>query len=136
MGIDFNLVPPNTKTFPSDQVRLPAPNPHQVASLANVGSNYLVAGQEAHRFGTAHPSIVPYQSFATSTTPITIAVGNDKQFKALCYTVLLQPQLSDDPRFLTNNERVKNRVELVGILDKLFAAKPRDEWVKLFEGKG
>lgn len=35
----------------------------QVAGLANIASNYLIAGQEAKRFGTAHPSVVPYQVF-------------------------------------------------------------------------
>lgn len=37
----------------------------QIASLANIGSNWLVAGQEAERQGTAHPSIVPYQTLPT-----------------------------------------------------------------------
>lgn len=39
----------------------------QVASLANIGSNWLVAGQEAERQGTAHPSIVPYQTVCSTS---------------------------------------------------------------------
>ena len=35
----------------------------QVATLANLGANYLLAGRDASRQGTAHPSIVPYQAF-------------------------------------------------------------------------
>lgn len=34
----------------------------QIASLANIASNYLIAGQEASRHGDRHPSIVPYQT--------------------------------------------------------------------------
>lgn len=36
----------------------------QVASLVNIGSNYLNADMEARRYGTAHQSIVPYQVMA------------------------------------------------------------------------
>nr|CAG4640848.1 EOG090X05UC [Eulimnadia texana] len=52
----------------------------QVASLVNLASNYLNAGKEAKRWGTAHESIVPYQSFATLDGYITVGAGNDKQF--------------------------------------------------------
>ncbi|KAJ3084983.1 hypothetical protein HK102_000426, partial [Quaeritorhiza haematococci] len=33
----------------------------QVASLANIAHSYLIGGEEAQRWGTAHASIVPYQ---------------------------------------------------------------------------
>lgn len=65
-----------------------------------------------------------------------IAVGNDSQFAALCSKVFMQPQLSEDPRFASNAQRVKHRTELIEILEKLFAAKSRDDWVTAFEGKG
>lgn len=48
----------------------------------------------------------------------------------------MQPQLSEDPRFASNAQRVKHRTELIEILEKLFAAKSRDDWVTAFEGKG
>ena len=38
----------------------------QVSCLVNLGANYLMAGREAKRWGTAHESIVPYQSFAST----------------------------------------------------------------------
>lgn len=41
----------------------------QVAGLANIASNYLIAGQEAKRFGTAHPSVVPYQVLSSLPSP-------------------------------------------------------------------
>lgn len=44
----------------------------QVASLANLGSNYLNGGLESTRWGTAHASIVPYQSFKTKDGYFTI----------------------------------------------------------------
>lgn len=36
-----------------------------MAWLANVGSNYLVSGENPVRYGNAHPNIVPYEPFKT-----------------------------------------------------------------------
>jgi succinate---hydroxymethylglutarate CoA-transferase len=51
----------------------------QIAGLVNIASNYLIAGKEAQRHGTAHPSIVPYQVFACKDGYIMIGAGNDRQ---------------------------------------------------------
>lgn len=51
----------------------------QIAGLANIASNYLIAGQEASRYGTAHPSVVPYQVFPCKEGFLMIGVGNNKQ---------------------------------------------------------
>ena len=61
----------------------------QVATLANLGSNYINAGQEARRMGTAHASIVPYQSFKTKDGYMTIGCGNDPQYDQVSYAELL-----------------------------------------------
>lgn len=53
----------------------------QIASLANIGSNYLIAGQEATRQGTSHPSIVPYQNFPTKDGWMMIGAGNGMFFR-------------------------------------------------------
>jgi hypothetical protein len=52
---------------------------YEMAGLANIASNYLIAGKEAHRHGTAHPSIVPYQVFPCKDGFIMIGAGNDRQ---------------------------------------------------------
>lgn len=51
----------------------------QIAGLANIASNYLIAGQEAGRHGTSHPSIVPYQVFPCKDGFIMIGAGNEIQ---------------------------------------------------------
>ncbi|KAJ2986372.1 hypothetical protein NUW54_g9793 [Trametes sanguinea] len=53
----------------------------QLAGLANIASNYLIAGQEGSRHGTSHPSIVPYQVFPCKDGFIMIGAGNDKQVR-------------------------------------------------------
>lgn len=59
----------------------------QIAGLANIASNYLIAGQEARRFGTAHPSVVPYQvlsslpSLGVGLTPLRFSLAKHLQVK-------------------------------------------------------
>lgn len=100
----------------------------QVASLINVASNYLNAGREAKRWGTAHESIVPYESFKTTTGYLTVGAGSDVQFQALCQFLQMQ-DLATDPRFVTNTKRVEHRTELVDILKDIFIRHSTDYWM-------
>jgi formyl-CoA transferase len=102
----------------------------QVAGLANIASNYLVAGKEATRWGTAHESIIPYQVFHTKDRPIAIAVANQKLWVNFCKLVGREAWL-DDPRFESNPKRVENRHILLPLIDELFAQKTCDEWMDL-----
>ena len=57
----------------------------QLALLSHIGANYLNAGWEAQRHGTAHPSIVPYQAFTCQDGErLVVAAANDQFFKELC----------------------------------------------------
>lgn len=107
----------------------------QVALLSNVALSWLNLGQEAERWGTQHPSVVPYDAFKTKDLYFVCGATNDKQFQNLC-TVLGQPLLAEDTRFRTNADRVANRDELFPILSDLFARKTTQEWLVAFEGSG
>src|SRR6476620_3122393 len=52
------------------------------AALVNVAQNVLVSGNDAQRWGNAHPNLVPYQLFDAVDRPIVIAVGSDGQWRA------------------------------------------------------
>jgi formyl-CoA transferase/CoA:oxalate CoA-transferase len=78
--------------------------------------------------GTAFPSIVPYQAFAAKDGRLMIACGNDRLFASLVAALGL-PELSHDPRFATNADRVAHRDELVPQLAERFAAEPRAHWL-------
>jgi crotonobetainyl-CoA:carnitine CoA-transferase CaiB-like acyl-CoA transferase len=84
--------------------------------LATQLVGYLGAGVVPGREGTAFPQIVPYQVFPAQDGDLMIVAGNDKLFAALC-EVLGVPELTADPRFLTNPDRVANRPELVALLE-------------------
>jgi crotonobetainyl-CoA:carnitine CoA-transferase CaiB-like acyl-CoA transferase len=107
----------------------------QVAMLANQNQNYLLSGQAPVRLGTAHPNIVPYQSFATSDGNIMLAVGNDRQFVA-CAKCLGRADLATDARYSTNEKRVANRVELVDRMSAAFVTRTSDEWLQLLAAAG
>ena len=102
----------------------------QVAALANQALNYLVSGKSPVRRGTAHPNIVPYQAFPTKDAWLMLAVGNDRQFAALCKAAG-KPAFARDKRFATNAARVKNRVALVSAIEKWCRTKTTKGWVKL-----
>lgn len=103
----------------------------QIASLINVASNYLNAGKEAKRWGTAHESIVPYEAFKTQNGYITIGAGSDSQFVALC-NYLNIPQIAKDPKFINNEQRVKNRTELIVLLSEIVAKETSQYWTNVF----
>lgn len=100
----------------------------QVASLANQGMNYLSSGKSPLRMGNHHPNIVPYQTFMAKDKEFIIACGNDKQFKDLCLAIGL-PELLDNPKFQRNQDRVKHRGELVGLLSDYFMQENAAHWV-------
>lgn len=98
-----------------------------LSALANQSAGYVAAGVVPKAMGNSHPSIAPYQLFDTADRPLVLAVGNDKQFTALC-TALGVPELADDERFTSNAARVAHRDELIRALDELLAADSADAW--------
>ncbi len=85
------------------------------------GANYFLDGQTAQRTGNAHPNIYPYDSLATGTVPVFLAVGNDRQFTILCEH-LGRPGLARDDRFASARGRSVHRVELKTELEALMAS--------------
>ncbi|KAL2414722.1 Acyl-CoA transferase [Exophiala dermatitidis] len=107
----------------------------QIALLANVASTWLNTGQEAKRWGTSHPSIVPYQAFSAKDAFFVLGAVNNRQFEILCERLGLT-ELSTDTRFLTNNDRVRNRDQLIPLLNERFSSQPVKKWLEVFEGSG
>jgi formyl-CoA transferase len=102
----------------------------EVASLINVGSNYLVGGKVPTRWGNAHPNIVPYQNFQTADGYLVIGVASEVIWKRFCEAVG-ERELINDPRFADNSKRVENRSKLIAILYKTFLHRRNDAWFKL-----
>ena len=106
-----------------------------MSMLANVASNYLISGEEAPRLGNGHPNIVPYQAFRTKDGYIIVSCGNDRLYQALCH-LLGREDLAADPRFATNPQRVRNREELVPVLQEEFWQRETGEWLPELRAAG
>jgi len=106
-----------------------------MSMLANVASNYLISGEEAPRLGNGHPNIVPYQAFRTKDGYIIVSCGNDRLYQALCH-LLEREDLAADPRFATNPQRVRNREELVPVLQEEFWQRETGEWLPELRAAG
>ncbi len=74
-------------------------------------ANHFLSGRLPRLTGNAHPNISPYDTYATATVPVFLAIGNDAAFRKLC-RLIDRPDLADDPRFLTNGGRVVEREAL------------------------
>jgi len=101
----------------------------QVAWLVNIGLNYLISGEVPGRVGNEHPNIVPYNVMPAADGYFTLAVGNDAQFRKFC-EFAGAPELAQDPRFRTNELRVRNRRELYASLPEITRRRARDDWVE------
>jgi len=101
----------------------------------NVGSSFLNSGEDAQRWGTSHPSIVPYQAFEAQDGYMIIGTTNNRQFEKLCAALELEDLVSDS-RFGTNAKRVENRIELIEILSERVRRRPVAEWVEKLSKSG
>lgn len=106
-----------------------------LSSLASLTQQALVTGEEPARYGNAHSSIVPYQTFRTADDDIVIAAGNDSLYQRLC-EALDRPDLAGDPRFASNPDRIEHREELVGELTATLRARPAAEWLAVLTAAG
>lgn len=78
---------------------------------------------------------MPYKSFRTKDGDILLGGGNDRLFGILCVG-LNRPEWAQDPRFVTNAQRVANRIELESMIETLTEQCTTQEWLDVFEGKG
>ena len=106
-----------------------------LAALANQASAYTVAGHVAARQGNRHPSIAPYEIVDTADGQLALAVGNDKQFAALC-AVLGCDELATDQQYATNTARVRHRDALRTEIGERLSTRPLATWVEQLSAAG
>jgi formyl-CoA transferase len=95
--------------------------------LINQASSYLIGGNVPKRYGNAHPTIVPYQTFPTAEGTLMVGTANDRQFARFCQVIGL-PALPDDARFRTNRQRVIHRDDLLPLIERALLARTAAEW--------
>ena len=87
-----------------------------ISTLTYQAESYFATGKSPQRLGTRHPSIVPYETFATSDGFVNIGAANEKQWQNLCRALDIA-DLAFDPRFNSMAGRISNYAELRAILD-------------------
>lgn len=103
--------------------------------LANVASNYLVAGRDGGRYGNGHPSVVPYTTYPTRDGIVAIAVGNDTQFARFAQA-LGRAEWAQDARFIKNKDRVANRDALDPMIAETLRTDDAEAWVEKLKVAG
>jgi CoA:oxalate CoA-transferase len=107
----------------------------QVAILENAITRYLYTGDVPHPIGNRHPSIVPFEPFATKSAQIIVAIGNDRLWVTFCDLLGLN-ELVDDPRFRSNPLRSENYLELRPLIAEKMLTKTAEEWQAIFDENG
>ena len=85
----------------------------------------MYAGAPPPRTGVRHASIVPYGPYRCADGEVMLGVQNEGQWERLCRLVLRKPALADDPRFATNELRVRSRETLEPLIEEAFLPLPR-----------
>lgn len=97
------------------------------------GTRWTVAREVPGMSGPHHPSISPYGLFHTATSPVQVACGSEGLWRAFAAAIGVD---AEDPRFLTNGDRVANRDDLTVEIEKAFATQPAEHWLVLLGEAG
>ena len=95
-------------------------------------SMFLASGEAPQRLGSAAPYAAPNEAFETRDGYVMVAAYTEKRWPALC-SALGHRELAADPRFDTNNKRVRGRTELRATLEPLFAQRTTAEWIAVLD---
>ena len=95
----------------------------------------FATGEVPERLGQGHRGSAPYQLFATADSTITVGCANDRFWRQACEILGCTP-LTEDERFLTKPQRVKNVAVLVEALEPYFRKATTAHWCEQFEAAG
>jgi crotonobetainyl-CoA:carnitine CoA-transferase CaiB-like acyl-CoA transferase len=106
-----------------------------LTGLVNHSSAWVAGGVVPYRMGNAHPSVFPYEPFATADNDLLVIAANDRQFQRLCGALGI-PEVAEDERFRTNGDRTSNRDELRPLLEEQLTRRKAEEWFDLLLDAG
>ena len=106
-----------------------------VSWLTYVSSGYFASGDIPKRYGSAHPTIAPYQAFPTSDGFVMVAVGNDGLWRRFA-AALGDEALAADPDYATNPSRVAHRDTLIPRIEAVLRTRSASDWVRILDEAG
>ena len=107
----------------------------QVASLVNIGMNYLASGKVPARVGNRLPTLYPSDAFRCADGYMMLIVGNDRQFERFCKAAGI-PGVATDPRFVSNALRLRHADDLAPLIEVALRKRNVGEWIALLEEHG
>jgi crotonobetainyl-CoA:carnitine CoA-transferase CaiB-like acyl-CoA transferase len=96
---------------------------------------YFATGQNSGPTGSAHILTAPYQAFPTKEGWINVGGANQSNWERIV-KVIGRPELAQDPRFLTNGDRMKNLAALTPLIAERLEKRPSADWIREFEAAG
>ena len=96
---------------------------------------FFATGRNSEPTGSAHILTAPYQAFPTRDGWINIGGANQSNWERIV-KVIGRPELADDARFRTNNDRMKNLAALTPLIAERLKSRPSAEWIREFEAAG
>ena len=96
---------------------------------------YFATDTAPRRMGNRHPTIVPYETLEAADSELVVAVGNDHLWRRFCEVTGLT-ELTDDPRFATNQDRVQRHDELRPLLVEQLRTRPAAAWIEALTAAG
>jgi crotonobetainyl-CoA:carnitine CoA-transferase CaiB-like acyl-CoA transferase len=107
-----------------------------VSLLTHQAMSYFATGENPKKLGSAHSNLAPYQAFSGSDGKnFVIAIGNDTLWNNFV-RAMGKSELGEDPRFKTNPDRVKNKKELIDLLEGIFQQQTAEHWIAMARSAG
>ena len=103
-----------------------------LCAQSNLAGSVLLADTDPPQVGVAQGNIAPYQLFLCKDAPIIAGALNQRLWKRFCAAVGRE-ELVDDPRFIDNPTRSRNRAELTAIIEDTLRAETAAAWLERFE---
>ncbi|MGE3783559.1 MAG: CaiB/BaiF CoA transferase family protein, partial [Alphaproteobacteria bacterium] len=107
----------------------------QLALLENAVMRYTTTGEIPGPLGARHPSITPFEAFATSDGHIIIAAGNDGLFVKMAHAIG-RPELAENPLFKTNPLRNQHQPALKAEIEAALSGGTTEHWIAVLEKAG
>lgn len=106
-----------------------------VSLLTYQSGIYFATGNDPKRMGNKHPTIAPYETFAAQDGYFNLGVGSEQIWPKFC-TTIKREDLLEDPRFMSNTERVKNMFALSDLLAPIFKTRTVEDWLDTLSTAG
>ncbi len=99
------------------------------SALALPANVYFNTGEAPGREGNQHHALTPYETIRVKDGLVVVAVGNERLWRQFCAAVEAN-DLRDDPRYVTNTDRMANRPALADELTRRLGPYARDQLIE------